>query len=225
MDICAGRKKVQYSVLPDNDHTSPSRGWTLFSGPLKPTKNTQVTLLILLVSVFSAISGYFAGKRSAPGESDRLVQLNKVPVTFDYEFNFAEAPSDVTNQRWESLFPSNAGFFEHPDAGDGPVTFSVFHQLHCLDGIRYAYWNAINSNHSEEHSHHSEEHSQHSDHSSETHVRHCLEYIRQGIICAADTTVELGVAAGEGRAGVQGFGTEHVCRDFQQLIEWTSRWE
>ncbi|KAI1261336.1 hypothetical protein F5Y18DRAFT_202299 [Xylariaceae sp. FL1019] len=226
MDLCAGRKKGQYSVVPDNEHASPSRSWTPFSGPFKPTKGTQITLLILLVSIFSGLSGYVAGKRSAPGEGGNLVQLDDVPVTFEFEFNFAEAPSNITNQRWESLFPSNAGFFEHPAAGDGPVTFSVFHQLHCLDGIRHAYWKATNGNPSEEHSHHSEEeHSEHSEHSSEAHVRHCLEYIRQGIMCAADTTVEQGVSAGEGRAGVAGFGTEHVCRNFQQLIEWTSVWE
>lgn len=58
--------------------------------------------------------------------------VNRVPVTFEYEFNFAEAPSNLTNQRWESLFPLNGGFFEHPNVGPGPVAFSVFHQLHCL---------------------------------------------------------------------------------------------
>lgn len=60
------------------------------------------------------------------------MSVNKVPVTFEYEFNFAEAPSNLTNQRWDSLFPLNGGFFEHPDAGPNPVAFSVFHQLHCL---------------------------------------------------------------------------------------------
>lgn len=172
------------------------------------------------------------------------VLVKRAPVTFDYEFNFAEAPSDVTDQRWESLFPSNAGFFEHPAAGDRPVTFSVFHQLHCLvrvpsslfryaipmkisskcpiccqDGLRFAYWNARNGNHSEG------EHSQHAEHSSEVHVRHCLEYIRQSIVCLADTTIERTVDATEGHLGVEGFGTVHMCKDFRQLVEWTSRWE
>lgn len=79
-------------------------------------------------------------------------------------------------------------------------------------------------NHSEEgHSHHSE-HS--SEHSADAHVRHCLEYIRQSLICAADTTIELTVKAPEeGRVGVRGFGTQHVCRDFRQLVDWTSKWE
>jgi hypothetical protein len=77
-----------------------------------------------------------------------------------------------------------------------------------------------NGNHSEEgYSHHAE-------HSSDTHIQHCLEYIRQSIMCAADTTIELAVkASDEDNVGVRGFGTEHICRDFRQLVEWTSQWE
>ncbi|PQE27914.1 Tat pathway signal sequence protein [Rutstroemia sp. NJR-2017a BBW] len=141
------------------------------------------------------------------------------PVTFEYEFNFAEAPSNLTNQRWESLFPLNGGFFQHPAVGPDPVAFSVFHQLHCLDGIRHAYWTMRNGNHSEEGNSH------HAEHSADTHIRHCLEYIRQSLICSADTTIELAEKAAEGKVGVRGFGTEHICRDFHQLVEWTSHWE
>ncbi|KAI1322458.1 hypothetical protein F5Y16DRAFT_386605 [Xylariaceae sp. FL0255] len=219
MDLWNGMKRNQYNVLPDNEFASPSRSVSWFSGPLTVSKTTLIALVILSSSIFSGISGYIVGKNPPSSESQELVQLNTVPVTFEYEFNFAEAPSDLTSQRWESLFPSRGGFFEHPDVGDSPVSFSVFHQLHCLDGIRYAYWTARNGNYS------GEEHSHHAEHSSDIHVRHCLEYIRQSLMCVADTTIEQTVEAPEGGSGVRGFGTEHTCKDYQQLVEWTSHWE
>ncbi|KAK6601868.1 hypothetical protein H4I96_07209, partial [Botrytis cinerea] len=142
-----------------------------------------------------------------------------VPVTFEYEFNFAEAPSNLTNQRWDSFFPMNGGFFEHPHVGPNHVVFAVFHQLHCLDGIHNAYWLVRNGSHSEG------GHSKHAGYSADTHIRHCLECLRQSIMCAADTTIEPAEKASEGKAGVRGFGSQHTCKDFHQLVEWTSRWE
>lgn len=154
MDLCTGIRRSQYSVLPDKDSGStPNRNWGLFTGPLRLPKSTLVVLSILLTTAISGISGFLAGKRLSLGGSDKLIQrkpffvfvsikmdvdcgiVNRIPVTFDYEFNYAEAPSNVTNQRWESLFPLNGGFFEHPTVGPDPVAFSVFHQLHCL--VRY----------------------------------------------------------------------------------------
>ena len=41
-------------------------------------------------------------------------------------------------------------------------------------------------------------------------------------MCQPDTTVEV---KDRKIGGVTGFGTEHKCRDWSQLIEWTSRWE
>jgi hypothetical protein len=113
-------------------------------------KIKHTALLILLTSAISGIGGYLAGKRLALGTSESLIQckllytlpefwigvnitsVNRVPVTFEYEFNFAEAPSNLPNSRWGFLFPLNGGFFKHPTIGPDPVAFSVFHQLHYL---------------------------------------------------------------------------------------------
>jgi len=151
MELRTGIKRSHYSVLPDRDSVSPGRSWNLFTGPLRLQKSTLIPFLVLSVSTVSGIGGYLAGKHSASGTGESLIRckllllilsnfspgvngmsVNKVPVTFEYEFNFAEAPSGLTNQRWDSLFPLNGGFFQHPSAGPDPVAFSVFHQLHCL---------------------------------------------------------------------------------------------
>ena len=54
------------------------------------------------------------------------------------------------------------------------------------------------------------------------HVRHCIDLIRQSLMCRPDTTVEV---KDEARGGVTGFGTEHVCWDWDALGEWVGRWE
>ena len=41
-------------------------------------------------------------------------------------------------------------------------------------------------------------------------------------MCRPDITVEL---KEEELGGVRGFGTEHQCSDWQELIAWTSKWE
>jgi hypothetical protein len=53
------------------------------------------------------------------------------------------------------------------------------------------------------------------------HIRHCLDLLRQTLMCHADTTVEVNdVEAG----GVHGFGVKHVCRDWDQLVRLTEDW-
>ena len=51
------------------------------------------------------------------------------------------------------------------------------------------------------------------------HVRHCIDLLRQSLMCQADTTVEV---KDEKAGGVHGFGVEHQCRDWDELIEWTA---
>lgn len=55
------------------------------------------------------------------------------------------------------------------------------------------------------------------DMSSPTHVRHCIDFLRQSLMCHADTTFEM---KDEALNGVRGFGTEHRCKDWSQLVQW-----
>ena len=51
------------------------------------------------------------------------------------------------------------------------------------------------------------------------HMRHCIDLIRQALMCNADTTIEV---VDESVHGVHGFRTEHRCKDWQQLWDWTA---
>ena len=50
-------------------------------------------------------------------------------------------------------------------------------------------------------------------------VRHCIDLLRQSLMCQADTTVEV---KDEEVGGVHGFGIEHQYREWKELVAWTA---
>ena len=53
------------------------------------------------------------------------------------------------------------------------------------------------------------------------HVRHCFDYLRQALMCAADTNLE---PVDYQLGGATGFGYERKCRNFQAVKDWSDRW-
>ncbi|KAH7123581.1 hypothetical protein B0J11DRAFT_529353 [Dendryphion nanum] len=51
----------------------------------------------------------------------------------------------------------------------------------------------------------------------ERHIGHCLDYLRQSLMCAADTTLE---PVDPVRGGVTGWGVSHTCRSYEDLKTW-----
>lgn len=61
-------------------------------------------------------------------------------------------------------------------------------------------------------------------HDNENHVPHCFEYIRQSIMCAADTTLEKSrIEDGKISRDVDGWGVEHECRDWDAVYQWSAK--
>ena len=54
------------------------------------------------------------------------------------------------------------------------------------------------------------------------HIRHCIDLLRQSLMCNPDLTVEL---KDEELGGVTGFGTMHRCADWSGLLEWIAPYE
>lgn len=86
---------------------------------------------------------------------------------------------------------------------DGPAyMMSVFHQLHCLSYVVEHYQQGYDGVQLEEEVAH--------------HSSHCFDYLRQSIMCAADTNLE-----GENDAG-PGWGANHECTDYDALLAWAN---
>ncbi|KAF3100588.1 hypothetical protein TWF706_006141 [Orbilia oligospora] len=82
----------------------------------------------------------------------------------------------------------------------GQFAVSSFHQLHCLHMVVKSYFSALGSH----------------DHDV-VHTKHCLEYLRNSIVCSADSALE---PWKKELNGVDGFGNVHMCRDFEGLFKW-----
>ena len=100
----------------------------------------------------------------------------------------------------------------HADAEDEDVAWfgvSVFHQLHCLRALRDTVRELKTGQPAREWG-------------GPDHLEHCLDYIRQGLMCSADTTIEwpVFVKGGFGSDGpITGEGIAHQCRDWNAVRE------
>ena len=56
----------------------------------------------------------------------------------------------------------------------------------------------------------------------EAHVRHCIDLLRNSLVCRRDLTIE---AKNEELGGVTGLETAHQCVDWDRLVAWTSERE
>lgn len=134
-------------------------------------------------------------------------------------------PSEEVNDAWASLLPKEGGFFTHDRIAPTKSCLAVFHQLHCLDMLRQALYESrpdiVEQGHNESHT--ADPHPDHDvtvdhNHSHDMyHIGHCFDLLRQSLMCKADLTVEVGNLT---EGGVTGFGTEHQCVNWEELMGW-----
>ncbi|KAK1636344.1 hypothetical protein BDP81DRAFT_461630 [Colletotrichum phormii] len=191
---------------------------------------------ILLILV-AALSKHTAPSKAAPDyygvEPVRSeMRLSTISKTFELDLKYAMPPSPQVDEAWASLLPKEGGFFQHSKLAPQKSCIAVFHQLHCLDMIRQALYEArpdimeqVNNGshpiHKAGHkAGHKTDHDASPDHNHVKdmyHIGHCMDLVRQSILCRPDLTVEVGnLAVG----GVTGFGTEHQCVNWQELMDW-----
>lgn len=54
------------------------------------------------------------------------------------------------------------------------------------------------------------------------HFKHCVEYLRQVLMCTPDLTLEIQDPV---LKAVEGFGVEHTCKDWDDLTTFVTEWE
>ncbi|KAI1374732.1 hypothetical protein F4677DRAFT_153783 [Hypoxylon crocopeplum] len=131
--------------------------------------------------------------------------------------NTAEFFTDEVLQKWNDLMPKGMGFVWVNDTTkyhDLPTpimwpdktvfTTSATHQLHCLFAIVQTY-SGLTSGHEIPDDHH-------------WHMIHCFDYMRQAIMCSADTALEgLETTFPDHNGGSDGWDSKHVCRDWNDV--------
>ncbi|KUJ23458.1 uncharacterized protein LY89DRAFT_183107 [Mollisia scopiformis] len=151
---------------------------------------------------------------------------------YDSRWNMSSSwvgqPSPRLDALWDELTPPIprirlthnemlwAGYDIHDalllDDGDHTAILNVHHQLHCLNAIRKMtyidYYTALG---------------QHESHAlAKNHVDHCIEMLRQSLICYADISVMPYIKDGEGHVRPD-FDVAMQCRDYDRIVKWN--WE
>jgi len=202
-------RKHPYSLVEGSVEAKGSEqtGWSSYF-------SIRALVCLILVGTLAFVSGRYSGSKGFKG----IPELSDTVQVFRYNRTFGELPSNYSNQAWHDLFPEQGGFFKHPTIAPQRSAFAVFHQLHCLNSIREGYWSVYQA---------ATEGRRIVDDdlpimSTPSHIRHCIDLLRNTLMCQPDTTVEL---KNKTLGGVTGFGTEHQCKDWNQLVRWTKKWQ
>ncbi|KAF2010398.1 hypothetical protein BU24DRAFT_399713 [Aaosphaeria arxii CBS 175.79] len=192
--------------------------------------STGLLVTSILILLFGAI-GSLKGTNSGHTGFDPI--LPETTSIFARDPKFADPFSPHADEAWNSIMPEGRGFVLVDDPkkygyrkgvptekGDR-YSVSVFHQIHCLGMIRASYYKGNGTakpiGHLEgdlpadilEEVH-------------EHHIAHCFDYLRQALMCSADTTIEWAVVQSTGeRRQVDGWGVPHKkCKDWNVLMAW-----
>ncbi|KAM3067064.1 hypothetical protein ACMFMG_011737 [Clarireedia jacksonii] len=97
------------------------------------------------------------------------------------------------------------------------IQLDVFHQLHCLDALR----KFIFARDSQDHSGYTK---------GLVHINHCIDQIRQSLMCHADISMVYHIPRPENEQTPQlpkwkaNFSAPHTCRDFWAIHDWAKRY-
>ncbi|KAK7472492.1 hypothetical protein VKT23_000607 [Stygiomarasmius scandens] len=148
-----------------------------------------------------------------------------VQNTVNYQLNATSS----TNAQWKALYPHNGIVHIGPNAE--PFLPSVFHQLRCLDIIRLAY--VAQEEHMTSHHDHSwkqrDVHGHHDDSEKpdvpevveDARAKHCLNYLRQMLLCRSDLNLESVQAMGPGDPNIHAVPSRRAqtCQDWTLVYD------
>ncbi|KAF6822081.1 hypothetical protein CMUS01_11219 [Colletotrichum musicola] len=198
------------------------------NGPVKRWQSLRIHViyisLLLLLAILNPRSIIQSQEYYADQPVRSILHLPISPKTLQINLSYAMPPSEAVNRAWSSLIPAQGGFFTHPKIAPRESCFAVFHQLHCLDAIRLALYEShpnfarSGAVESLDHNAHGAEGGGDHNHDHDMyHIGHCFDLLRQTIMCKPDLTIEV---ANKTLGGVTGFGTEHQCIRWEDLMDW-----
>lgn len=216
-------------LLPDNHKPELQNRWRTLSRDRSRwwhvSHGAFEVLLLCMISILAII--ILSGSRSR----DQELQIPTVVPKFAQTIHFTHwepdpsfvDPKMFTNPELQSrllhdwldrLLPSSRGFIEVPNAEEFNLAppriyhsdenpkymITAFHQLHCVSYLIRAFSAARLRDPTFIFE--------------DEHIIHCFDYLRQGIICAADSTLEGNNTSTD--------GVHHVCNNFDALKAWAT---
>jgi hypothetical protein len=139
----------------------------------------------------------------------------------------------MADDEWGTLFPERGSGFTMLGSANKSFVITMFHQLHCLDVMRVEWARATivnksgqvpGSNDTTSGGTATPDPHAPGGKNAQHHFVHCLRYLKQGIMCNADTTLEEATSRVEADGtishGANGVGMIHRCRDWGVLRSW-----
>ncbi|KAI1409258.1 hypothetical protein F5Y13DRAFT_193498 [Hypoxylon sp. FL1857] len=190
----------------------------------EPSAQCQwITLACAVVA--SLILGYIIGLGRAKWTGGDHFGLpapsGSIYTTWQHNLTFTQSPSPGSEAAWSSIIPIGRGFVHHAQLAPFISNVAVFHQLHCLHAIVVAYYDALMSPPLANLTDIPDFDNSTATRIAPFHIRHCFDYIRQALMCAADTSLEV---LDQETHLTNGWGQPKQCRNYEQVFAWAERY-
>ncbi|KDR68913.1 hypothetical protein GALMADRAFT_1353340 [Galerina marginata CBS 339.88] len=131
------------------------------------------------------------------------IRLQDVSMTVQENHQF----SLIDDKAWAATLPGQRGFVRLGPKGRS-FSLALYHQLHCVNAIRFSYTVARDGLITDPKVLKSKV----------GHDNHCFQFIRQNILCRADSTPITLSRHNQTLSGA-GFGARHRCKNWAQVRE------
>ncbi|KAF2237618.1 hypothetical protein EV356DRAFT_574025 [Viridothelium virens] len=207
--LLAGYHRIEQVEKDSNHREGLDQPWGRHSHLHTLLRVVAVVLIASLSFIAGVLSHSINKKAQSLSETVSQVEIGLTHKSFLYNESFAQVPPtpEAIEPLWDSLIPNGLGYVRNPDLTSQLSVISVFHQLHCLYTLRRAYFDKSSDGQLKNFDF---------GHDRDKHTGHCFEYLRQSLICSADSSLE---PAGNAE-GFLGWGFQRQCRDYEQLKAW-----
>ncbi|KAF7357195.1 hypothetical protein MSAN_01314300 [Mycena sanguinolenta] len=146
---------------------------------------------------------------AVPHDFEYARQPSEVPTAFSPSSMVVQLPDTeypISNDRkWATIVPPQLGFIRLGPEGT-PFSIAMFHQLHCVNAIRFAYRGTRDGIFK----------TPEALTKSFAHANHCFDLLRHAVLCRADTTLT------RTNAGNETAVARHCAADHAQVREYVA---
>ncbi|KAA8570731.1 hypothetical protein EYC84_000126 [Monilinia fructicola] len=175
---------------------------------------------ILLTFFLASALGFFLGHNSVTSVASKptygglLPPDGNITQIWQHNLTFSQAPTAESEAAWDSYVPPGRGFIHQPDIA--PFISNIAHTILTAYYAAQEELDIIRAGTAD-----SEKPNLYGAKIDTGHVRHCFDYVRRGIMCAADTNLEVVDPVNH---TTNGWGQEKICRDYGAVMEYATRW-
>lgn len=210
--------------------------------PLSKSRFLQVSLwLIHGVLIFITLLFFTLWVRSPPKDDILLyspaneaieTSIVRLNGTWDRHSPYRGSPSPELEAAWDRITADGrllgmtseqvvrAGgeitphLARYPDEYGGKylMTVETIHQLHCINMVRQSTWGGHYTQHDLDFNHNPDEW--------RIHLDHCIEMLRQNIMCRSDVTMVTYDWVEGFDDPYPSFSVPHQCRNFEKILDW-----